>query len=506
MDRSIAKNTADLARGAGSSYLGFLARLMLRAPFLFLAGWLYGSSKFGLYTLAVTIAETLAVLATFGLKNSIYKFLDDAESNNGNQDLHPTLAHVFALSLTLAVLLALILAGTGLVFVALNLFVEWADALMVISPVIFFIVLTDIALVAIRHRRIVRYEILARSIVEPIVMTTLVAVTYFLGWRSHGLILAYVFSLIAASVAAVIFFSRLYDLSHCLKAPLSWDRLSRIVRFTAPTALFQLLRFVAARVDILMVSWFFSPAIVGIYGMAWQFSTVFKKIRSGFDTLLGPVISQEVTRKNFGRVNDHLATVARWVLSIQMPLILIVVFFGGQLLGLVGMEFQQGATILFLLVLTDVINGSLSVHEWPLVFLKPILNPLLLGMMMILNVFLGILAIHWFGPAGIAAAGVVTYLIMNGARVGLNVRFFKLLGLRWDILKPLLASLITALILSFVQSWFRMGSWHRIGFMITLMLIIYFLTLMLLGVNSEDRLIIAHIRNRLQKQTAKSLY
>ena len=499
MDRSIAKNTADLARGAGSSYLGFLARLMLRAPFLFLAGWLYGSTKFGLYTLAVTIAETLAVLATFGLKNSIYKFLDETDGHDRDRGLHPTLAHVFAITLTLSVVLALLLALTGVVFITLNLFIEWADALVVISPVIFFIVLADIALVAIRHRRIVRYEILSRSVIEPIVMTTGVALTYFLGWRSYGLILAYLFSLIAASMAAVIFFSRLYDLSRCLKAPLSWHRLSYIVRFTAPTALFQLLRFVAARVDILMVSWFFSPAIVGIYGMAWQFSTVFKKIRSGFDTLLGPVISQEVTRNNFGRVNDHLATVARWVLSIQMPLILVVVFFGGQLLGLVGVEFQQGATILLLLVLTDVINGSLSVHEWPLVFLKPILNPLLLGMMMIVNVILGILAIHWFGPAGVAAAGVVTYLMMNGVRVGLNVRFFKLLGLRWDILKPLLASLITALFLSLMQFLFRMGSWHRIGLMIMLMLIIYFLTLVLLGVNSEDRLIIAHIRNRLQK-------
>ena len=504
VSEKLADNTADLARGAGSSYLGYLARLAVRAPYLFLAGWLYGSEKFGLYTFAVTIAETLAVVATFGFKNSIYKFLDEAEESRRPGDLHRALAHAFAPTLALGVFFSLTLAGVGVSLVASRRFATWAEPLVLISPVIPFIVLADIALVAIRHRRVVRYEVLARSIIEPMVMTSSIVVAYALGWRNHGLILAYVLSLIAAAASSVAFFRRFYSLRGCLTASLRREPLRRMLRFSAPTALFQFLRFLSARVDILMVSGFFSPAVVGVYGMAWQFSTIFKKIRQGFDTLLGPVISREVTRKNFDRVNHHLATVARWVLSIQMPLVLLAVFFGGRILGLVGAGFSHGVVILSLLVLGDVINGSLGVHEWPLVFLKPILNPIFLGLMMALNVGLGVLAGHWIGPAGIAAAGVVTYLAMNCARVGLNIHFFDLPGLRWDILKPLLASVVTALVLSLLSSWYRVGSWGRVGFSITLMLGVYVLVLALMGMNPEDRWILARVRRRLRRGLGRS--
>ena len=66
-----AAETAALARGGRTSFLGYVLRLAARFPFLFIAGRLYGAEALGRFAYATMVVELVAMLATLGLKRGL---------------------------------------------------------------------------------------------------------------------------------------------------------------------------------------------------------------------------------------------------------------------------------------------------------------------------------------------------------------------------------------------------------------------------------------------------
>src|SRR5947207_9622485 len=69
------RDKRDLVRGSIMSISGFLMRMASRVPFLFIAGQLYGTARYGDYVLATALVESAAVFGTFGFKLTLFKFL-----------------------------------------------------------------------------------------------------------------------------------------------------------------------------------------------------------------------------------------------------------------------------------------------------------------------------------------------------------------------------------------------------------------------------------------------
>jgi len=91
-------DTSDLARGAGVNYLGYVARLGSRVPFLMFAGLLYGETRFGVYTFGITLVETVASISLFGMRQSLYKLMSDEVAETGSA--YRAIAHAVVLALT----------------------------------------------------------------------------------------------------------------------------------------------------------------------------------------------------------------------------------------------------------------------------------------------------------------------------------------------------------------------------------------------------------------------
>lgn len=438
MRTSAETDTHDLARGAGAHYLGYLARLGARAPFLFIVGLLYGKDRFGEYTFGLTVIETTAAVALFGLKRSLFKFMSEAVA--GEEEVDQAVANGVALALTLAAVLTLaVLAGAGPLAAGFR-FPSAARVLRVLTPAIPLIVLSDILLVAIRFTRQMRFEVIARSVLEPIVLSVTVVAAYYGGARQEGLFIGYLASLAVAAGASAVFFARLFPVRAILRMPLRWTGMCRLVSFSGPTAGYDLLVLLAEKVDVFLVSYFFPTGVVGVYGMARQFTTFTKKIRQGFDRILPPVLSQAIAARNLGRARDQLALVSRWILSVQVLLLLAFAFFGREVLGLVGDDFRGGAYILTLLLIGEAINGSLGISELPIVYLRPSANLLVGAAMLVASLASGVWLTRRFGPEGTALSVVVTYVLVNALRLGLNRGLFRLTTLNASILKPVAAA------------------------------------------------------------------
>jgi len=442
MRRAVETDTRDLARGAGVNYLGYALRLGARAPFLLVAALLYGEVRFGEYVFGLSIVETAAALALFGLKRSLFKFM--SESTARQETVYRAVANGVALATVMGAI------ATGVVIAGASHLAQWfhlpsaAHSLPLLAAAIPLIVTSDILLVAIRFTRQMRYEVMARSIAEPITLSVVAVSAYYLGAREHGLFIGYLASLTVAAAASVFFFARVFPIWTCLRMPLAWGEMRQLVSFSGPTAGYELMTLLGDQVDVYLVTYFFPAGVVGVYGMARQFSTFTKKVRQGFDRILPPVLSDAIAAGDLGRVGAQLALVSRWILSVQVLLVLVFAFFGNEVLGLLGGKFAGGAVALTLLLIGDAVNGSLGVSELPIVYLRPKANLLLGAGRLLLSLGTGIWLIGALGMEGAALSVVVTYCAINLARIVVNWGLFGIVTVRRSIGKPPLAAIPAA--------------------------------------------------------------
>lgn len=484
----------DLARGAGVNYLGFVARLGARIPFLFLAGLLYGEVRFGEFTFGITVVETVAAVALFGLKRSLFKFMSEAEEAGGRP--HQAIADGLAVAVMTGGA-ATLLVGLGADRLAtLFRFPTAADALRLLSLAIPLIVLSDVLLTATRFTRRMRYEVWARSVGEPITLVAVITVAWLAGFREAGLQLGYVASLGVAAVLSAAFFVRLFPVWECLTAPLRWREIRRLAAFSGPTAGYDLLTLVVDKVDIFLVTFYSPPAVVGVYGMARQFATVTKKIRHGFDRILPPVLAQAVAAGDIGRARGQLVTVSRWILTVQVLIVLGFVFYGDEVLGLLGGQFGGAALILVLLMAGDAINGSLGVAELTIVYLKPWANVAIGAVMLAVGVAANVWLIRAWGAEGAAAAVLLTYAVANALRVGANRWLLGIHTVAARLLKPLAAAVPAVAVLLAVERLTAGLPPADVLLGIPLLVTTYVGALRLLGIEEEDRRLLARLLGR----------
>ena len=487
----------DLARGAGVNYLGFLARIAPRAIFIAMAGRFYGESGFGAYGFAAVVAETAAGIAVFGMKRSLFRFMGEAKARG--ESVHRPIANGIALAVTASLVLTLLVAlAAG--WLALRFDLPSATRhLLVLSAAIPLIVVSDVLLAATRFTRQMRFEVFARSLVEPIVLVMALAVIYMAGVAEIGLSFAYVIALLAAAVTSVLFFRQVFSIGECLRVKLQWPEVRALASFSGPTAVYELLMMFADRVDVLLVSYFGSASTIGIYLMAREFATFTKKIRTGFDRILPPVFSESVAAKDMTRAGEQLSMVSRWILILQLLMVLVFAFFGSTIMGMVaGPAFGAGGLVLLLLMIGYTVNGVLGVSELPFLYLRPSANIVFGGAMLVLTAGLGYFFVQEYGAVGGAVTVLVTMVLVNVTRVLASRRMFNQGVVDRSFAKPLLAGLAAG-----TAGWGGGLVFSGLGLagdllQFVVMVGVYLGTLLTLGLEAEDRARLLQVVHRIR--------
>ena len=238
-DRPPDADMATLARGGRLNAMGFVLRLAARLPFLFIAGRVYGAAALGRFAYAVLIVEFAAQLATFGLRRGLAQLLANAKKPH---------ACIVADGLLLSLLGALVGMTILMVFPRAmfpNSAIHGLDWLLPVT--VLAVAWTDIALAALAYRNDVGATVRARSLVEP---WTISIVAFIWQWISleDGLIIAYVVSMVAALIAALIPLARSYGVPHGWTPDLagSW----RTARRNAPLAAADAVEWASRRIDL----------------------------------------------------------------------------------------------------------------------------------------------------------------------------------------------------------------------------------------------------------------
>ena len=428
-----------LARGGRTNFFGFLLRLAARLPFLFIAGRWYGADALGRFAYATIIVEFAAQLATLGLKRGLAQQLAANDRN-----------HVWIVwdGLLVSCICSIVAAAVLITFPWLmfpNSPINGMDRLLPLT--IFGWALSDIALSALAYRGDIGATVKARSLIEP--WTISIAAFGFAFYSTRdGLILAYVLSAIAAFLAS---------LWPCIKSygwPHGWaprpGPLFTVARRYLPLAGADAIEWGSRRLDIAILGLFFTPSIVGIYYVAQQVASLPQKLKTSFDPILGPVITQNLAAGNKQAIARQVRQVGFWIIAAQIAIALSLSIPGKAVMGLVGHTFVGGTGALAVLLIAEAIAATAVVSEAGLIYVAKMRNLAISIAMILVQAALSIASVHairWLHPVDdptddpIAAAGpaIALMVALGFASIAKSRLLSRILGApvsgwRWSLL------------------------------------------------------------------------
>ncbi len=476
---------AVLAKGGRTNLLGFLLRLAARLPFLFIAGHFYGPELLGRFAYAVIVIELAAQLATMGLKRGLAKQLSTTD--------RPHVCIVW--DGMLAALIASALASGILMLFPQAMFPagdirgsEW-----LLPLVIFGIAGADVALAALAYRRDIASTVHVRAIVEPWTISIAAGALVFLSSRD-GLIIAYVISIAAGLAMALWRLTRSYGI------PRGWKphptELMAVARQNMPLAAADAIEWGSRRLDIFILGLFVAPYWIGVYYVAQQVASLPQRLKTSFDPILAPVVTQKLAEGDRAAVAKQVRQVGFWIIAAQAGIGLALGIPGEALMGLFGEEsaFVGGTAALAFLLAAEVVAATAAVSEAALVYVARHRN-LLISMLMIavqavltVGIIVAMRTMGWPQAYQTAGAAMGLMLALGLASILKSNLLRKLLdspvqGWRWSLVWAGAAATVVGFGVT------RLPAWLQLGLGIPLILAVFAVTVWYRGFTDEDRVL-----------------
>ena len=315
--------------------------------------------------------EFAAQLATLGLKRGLAQQLSTTDQPHVCVVWDGMLA-AFIASAVASILLMIFpqaMFPTGAIHGA-----EW-----LLPLVIFGIAGADVALAALAYRHDVASTVHVRAIVEP--WTISIAAGVLISRRRRdGLIIAYVIS-VAAGLATALW--RLSGATACPTAGAQSGRAaSAVARRNMPLAAADAIEWGSRRLDIAILGLFVAPYYVGVYYVAQQVASLPQKLKTSFDPILAPVITQKLAEGDKQAVARQVRQVGFWIIAAQAGIALALGIPGEAVMGLVGADFVGGTAALAFLLAAEVVAATAAVSEAALVYVARHRN-LMISLLMI---------------------------------------------------------------------------------------------------------------------------
>jgi O-antigen/teichoic acid export membrane protein len=348
---------ATLASGGRLNIFGFVLRLAARLPFLFIAGRVYGAAELGRFAYAVLVVEFAAQLAALGLRRGLAQLLADAKKPQACVVADAMLVAAVGSIIGMAILIAFPRAMYP------TTRISGMDHLLAMTVIA--IAWTDIALAALAYHDDIASTVRARSVVEPWTISIVAFVWSYIS-IDDGLIISYVFSMIAALIAALIPLFRCYGIPHGWKPDLagSWRTAWRNVPLAAADAV----EWASRRIDLAVLGAFMPAAYVGIYYVAQQVATLPAKLKTSFEPVLGPAIVRRIAANDRAGIARQVRQVTYWIIAAQAGIALALGIPGRAVMGLVGSGFTGGTAMLGFRLAAEVIAATAVVSEAALIY------------------------------------------------------------------------------------------------------------------------------------------
>lgn len=423
--------------GVATNVLGLVFRLSRLVFFVFLPR-LLSVEALGTYFLVNGFVEVMNGYGCLGLDHGALRWFRTLLSDGREGQVR---RHVVRISLAAAGLSAVV---TG----AIVLLAPWVSALLSPSPDLApivrafalrlpFLAVTHIALAASRARIDMSIENFAKAVYEPLAL----AAVGLLTMRFFPSLLALAAVQVGVDAVGMVIALRL----SWRALPPSAGRDERVDwGFVVQNGLFLgfpwSLNFLKSKIDLFLVGRLLDLKLVGIYGVCLEVANSLKKIRYVFDPVVTPLAQKLAHEGDHAELQATIGRVVTWILVPTFLAAGAIMAAPAFFLGWFGPAFEQGAPILFTLMIGQIFYAGLGISE--MVFaavgrLKAVVAKSV-GLIL-LTVALTIPLVRAYSVLGAAIANSLALIIVNLIRYRYALSF---LGLRFLTRDHLLLTLL----------------------------------------------------------------
>ena len=486
-----------LLRGGGLSMGGVILRRVFGVAYVLILTSFLGAGGYGAYMLLFGAVTIMTGVATMGLGEGTMRFVAQFRAGGRTDQIGNLVRAATGLGLASSVVVAL--AGWSLAGpIASRVFHQPALAglLRWMSLAVPASVLGVLWLHGTKGFKRMEETVWISNLFEPAARIGLFLVLVLGGLGLGAAVGSHIVAAVASAALAGFALRRLTGPSRGAVEP---GQTRALLSYSVPLLGASMLGLITQWTDTLMLGYFTATTQVGIYNVAFRVAALCGMIHFAFNSIFAPIIADQLQRDKHESLGQLFKIDTRWVFTLTLPIFILVVLLGRDILAFFGSEFMQGGVTLVILSVTTFFisctgsSGSI-IHMAGWTRLSFVNMCIISG----LNVLLNLLLIPRFGILG-AAVGTGTSLIMgNALYLGQVWWYLRLSPYDRKWIKPLVAGLAAGLLVVVLQRLVPGASpaWNM-AFSTGAFGLCYVGLLLVLQLEREDQLMIRLVRERI---------
>jgi len=482
-----------VAKGGGLDLLAQLAQQLIALIAGPVMTRLLGLAGYGFFTVSERSVEVLGLILRLGYPSAIARYVGIYDGEGKGERARAVVTGTVTTSLVLGC------AASAVVVI----WPEWVSGLISgrpeMSPVLRMLALALPAMLAaslLAQATVARLTVVYRVAANLLGrLVTLAGVIVLCGPLKLGAVGA-AFSVLVASAlgAAVTVVGALQLFGSLSLADLRYYDFVQVQLFALPLLLAQLSQFGMHRINPLIGARWLTPVEWGKYGAASRVATIGSFGLTSIGAIFSPIIADLHNRGKMAELREMFQTAARWVYHMTFPVMLIAIFKAKSIMWVFRPEAVDAAFVLQLLCLGQIVNASvgnagralaMSGYQWLVAANNTALA--------VVNIVLCIVLTSSYGLFGMALGAMVATAAVNLVRGTELWYLHRMTAYTPKVVKPLLAAAITCplLLLKMEPVWWDL-TLPVLGFGIA-----YVVVVLLLGLEDDDREVLAALRRKL---------
>jgi len=484
-----------IARGTGivfagtviSMFFGFLSRAVIARYF--------STGEYGVFNLALTVLSIALVIVTLGFQNALPRevaFYREKEPSRVKDLISTALIIVALNSIIWTIVLTLGAGNIAQVFNDERL----VHALKIVAFALPFSTLIGTIISISRGFGRVREKVYFQNMVYPTAFLVFIALGAFLNFPFTYVFFAYVVAqvLTLLSLTFDVWKVKLFEFGISLDLRLGKE----LIVFSLPLLFTGILGFVMTWADTLMLGYYKSSEVVGLYNAASPIAKLLPIFLNSAAFLYAPIASQLYAQEKLGELKRVYQILTKWVFLLTLPIFSVMFLFPEATIGFFfGGKYTSAALVLRILTLSFMFHTFLGLNGLSLVVIRES-NFIIVSNLVsaVFNIILNTFLIPLYGMNGAAIATATSYFagnVLNSLRLYQET---KIHPFSWNYVKLLLISFV---LLGLIQSFqLRVPNiWYAIPVLVVFLGVYFFLILLSRSVDEEDVELLLAIEKRL---------
>lgn len=485
-------------KAAGISVLGIFASKIITYFFRATIARFLGPEAYGILNIGITAIGIGTTIGYLSLNNALENFIPKYIERGDQEDIKGIVLSTYQLAIPASII------GTALLFfqaefIASTVFdsPSSANIIKIMSPTVFFSIIGFIGLDTTRGHRIQKYHTLTIKVIQPLLQLSVTLILLLLGMGLVGASIGWTVGALGTAILGFYFMEFKVGPILRTKVKPKWQR-KKILKYSGPLLLSGIIGSVLGWTDTILLGQFLDETSIGLYNAALPTVALIMLPYQAMSALLLPSMSSSVEQGNRRDLEEMLESVTRWTASLTFPIFCIMLIFPEKMLHLLfGSQYTSAALALGILAIGKIFSASVghldtvikSIDRSDLIFKNTLLN---VG----INLGLNILLIPKYGIAGAALATTLAIFFAQSLLLGEVYYFKKIHPFSKTLLKPIIASALSLLIVySIAETLLNNSSWWVLipaGMFFGLLYILFY---SLIGIEKEDQKLIGEIYN-----------